>query len=349
VDASFPGLVQDYEIWNEPNTGSLCSSNKQADYLTIYAAAAPLMKQQAAADGVSIRLGGPVTSYANVMFTQALLANTSTAPYVDFVSYHQYLYGNTELDVQWDSYNLAQSIYQVTQGAAASNFNSISSILKSGKQPGGAQTPVFITEFNTNWTFAPDCCKNDPVYGPLWNALYISDLLNTVYSGTQAVPARLVYFAANAYPYFCLIGVPDQNSDCLNSSGATLEPYPQYYTFQLLGSNNYLGLMNGGYMAASITPATHQGGLVVTGFYNSTNGSPQDAIVIVNPTGTTYSQLPIVANNLGISSPQATLYQVVNGASINSSSVSLTQQGSGYTATIDVPPHSVQAISLKGQ
>jgi hypothetical protein len=71
--------------------------------------------------------------------------------------------------------------------------------------------------------------------------------------------------------------------------------------------------------------------------------------VIVNPTGTSYSQLPIVANNLGISSPQATLYQVVNGASINSSSVSLTQQGSGYTATIDVPPHSVQAISLKGQ
>jgi hypothetical protein len=349
VDASFPGLVQDYEIWNEPNTGSLCSSNKQADYLTIYAATAPLMKQQAATDGVSIRLGGPVTSYANVTFTQALLANTSTAPYVDFVSYHQYLYGNTQLDAQWDSYNIAQSIYQVTQSAAASNFNSISSILKAGKQPGGAQTPVFITEFNTNWAFAPDCCRNDPVYGPLWNALYISDLLNTVYSGTQAVPARLVYFAANAYPYFCLIGVPDQNSDCMNSSGSTLEPYPQYYTFQLLGSNNYLGLMNGGYMAASITPATRQGGLVVTGFYNSTNGSPQDAIVIVNPTGATYSQLPIVANNVGISSPQATLYQVVNGASINSSSVSLTQQGSGYTATINVPPYSVQAISLKGQ
>jgi hypothetical protein len=57
----------------------------------------------------------------------------------------------------------------------------------------------------------------------------------------------------------------------------------------------------------------------------------------------------VVAQNLGLTSPQATLYQIVNGQSINSSSLALTPQGAGYTATIAVPPYSVQAISLKGQ
>ena len=50
MDANFPGVVTDYEIWNEPNTADgLCvssTSNKLNTYLAIYAAAAPLMKQR---------------------------------------------------------------------------------------------------------------------------------------------------------------------------------------------------------------------------------------------------------------------------------------------------------------
>ena len=72
-------------------------------YAQIYAAAAPAMKAQAAADGVSIKIGGPATS--NVQPTEAVLSDflsdPSVAPYVDFVSYHYYpaQYG----DVSWDS------------------------------------------------------------------------------------------------------------------------------------------------------------------------------------------------------------------------------------------------------
>ena len=98
------------------------------------------------------------------------------------------------------------------------------------------------------------------------------------------MPAKLFYFAGSAYPYFCLIGVKDSNNDCLYSAGATPVPYPQYYAFDLLASPNYLGLAAGGRMAASISTPTGGGGIATTAFYTST----QDAIVITNPTSTSF-------------------------------------------------------------
>jgi hypothetical protein len=98
-------------------------------------------------------------------------------------------------------------------------------------------------------------------------------------------------------------------------------------------------------MAASSSPPIGNGGIAVVAFYDAS----QDAILITNPTAASYASIPIVVQNLGLTSPQATLYQIVNGQSINSSSLALTPQGAGYTATIAVPPYSVQAISLKGQ
>ncbi len=346
LNAAFPGFVQDYEIWNEPNAAGLCANDHLKSYMAIYAAAAPLMK--AAANGATIHIGGPVLSGYTSLWLNAILNDPTTAPYVDFVSYHQYLFGTSGVHVQWDSYNGNISLYQQTQdpsNGAVGVYNKVYQQIKLGKQPLGAATPIYVTEFNTNWAFLKDCCRNDPTYAPIWNALYVSDMLNSVYNGLPAVPSKLIYFASSAYPWFCIVGVPDQNSDCLYSAQATPQPYPQYYAFQLIASNNYLGLMSGGYMAKSVTPLSGGGGLAATAFYTAT----QDSIVITNPTATAYSQIPVSLQNVGFATPQATLYQIVNGAMINSSSLSLTQQGSGYTATIDVPAYSVQGISVKSQ
>jgi virulence-associated protein VapD len=153
----------------------------------------------------------------------------------------------------------------------------------------------------------------------------------------------MIYFGGSAYPWFCMIGVQDTNMDCLNSVGATLVPYPQYYTYQLLASSNYLGLSGGGYMAKTLSTPTGGGGLATTAFYTAS----QDAIVITNPTSTAYSQIPVTFANPGFSNTQGTLYTIENGAQINSSAISFSVQGTSLTTTIDVPPYSVQAISLQ--
>jgi hypothetical protein len=111
----------------------------------------------------------------------------------------------------------------------------------------------------------------------------------------------------------------------------------------LYGSTNYLGLQKGGHMAQSISPPTLGNGLIVTAFYTTS----LDAIVLINPSGETLSNVPVTAANTGLTSPQATLYQIVNGQSIQSSSQSLQfQSGTSYTTTVTMGPYSVQAISI---
>ena len=65
----FIPVVIDYEIWNEPEIqSSFCVSGNTDDlrlskYLALYAAAASAMKEQAARDGATIRVGGPAISH----------------------------------------------------------------------------------------------------------------------------------------------------------------------------------------------------------------------------------------------------------------------------------------------
>ena len=346
MDSKFPDVVQDYEIWNEPNATGMCSSNNLTHYMALYAAAAPAVKAQAKQDGKTVRVGGPVTAGYSALWLSTFLTSSSTAPYVDFVSYHQYLNGLTELQVQWDSYTGDPSLYEETQDpsiGAAAEYKEVLTEVESGKQPGGVQTPIYITEFNTNWAFFNDCCRNSPTYAPVWNALYVTDLLDSVYNGSAKTPNKLIYFAGSAYPWFCMIGVRDTNLDCLYSAGAMPVPYPQYYTYQLLASSSYLGLSGGGYVAKSLSTPTGGGGLATTAFYTST----QDAVVITNPTSTAYPHISVTFANPGFASSQGTLYSVVNGAAIQSSGISFSAQGTSLTTTIDVPAYSVQAISLK--
>jgi hypothetical protein len=343
MDANFPGVVTDYEIWNEPNAASLCgTSNNLNTYLAIYAAAAPLMRQQATADGVTIRIGGPAVAGVDTTYISDLLSNSSTAPYVDFVSYHNYMIGPQGEYMAWDTYNGNESMYDLTQSTAGANYAEVAKLVAAGKQPGGANTPIYPDEYNTSWEFAQNCCQNDPTYSPVWNALYVSDLLDQVYSGAAAAPQQLGYFAANAYPYFCMIGTWDTNMDCQYTTNSSPVPYPQYYAYELMGSPNYLGMNSGGYMAASVSPGFAAGGIETMAFYTS----KQDSILIVNPTSTAYSSITLTIANSGFSSPSANLYEVANGNSISSSSLTLSPSGSNYTVTISVPAYTVAGISI---
>jgi hypothetical protein len=153
----------------------------------------------------------------------------------------------------------------------------------------------------------------------------------------------MVYFAATAYPYFCLIGQIDTDMDCSYPDGSVPQPYPQYFAYQLFGATNYLDLESGGFMAKSVAPATLGNGLVVTAFYTT----HLDAIVIINPNQNTLSNMPVTLNNTGLSSAQGTLYQIVNGQSIQSSTVTLQNQtGTSYSTTLTIGPYSVQAITI---
>jgi len=346
MDTTFPGVVTDYEIWNEPNSTGMCAADHLNSYLALYAAAAPAMKTQAAHDGKPIRIGGPVLTGYNGIWLSSFLTNASTAPYVDFVSYHQYFGGTTFLAVKWDTDTGLPSLYDATQNVstgAMGDYKRVQAVVAAGAQPGKASTPIYVTEYNTNWAFLQDCCKNSPTYAPLFNELYLTDMLDSIYNGVPQMPAKVFYFAGSAYPYFCLVGVKDANNDCLYSAGAVPVPYPQYFAFDLLAGPSYLGLAAGGHMAKSISPLTGGGGLATTAFYTAS----QDAIVITNPTSTSYAQIPVTFVNPGVSSTQGLLYKIVNGAQISSTNISFAVQGSNRTTTIDVPPYSVQAISLK--
>ncbi|WP_348265108.1 hypothetical protein P8935_11330 [Telmatobacter sp. DSM 110680] len=346
IDAKFPGLVSDYEIWNEPDTGGLCTkADPLQTYLKLYAAAAPMMKSQAANDGVTIRVGGPTTAELNEEWFRALLTNPSTAPYVDFVSYHNYVGGSNDLAATWDTYASGTPLYQLTQDKSsgpAAIFAQAETLVAAGQQPLGPATPVYVDEFNTNWEFQKDCCRNDPTYAPVWNALYVSDMLDTVYDGAQRAPGQLTYYSANTNPYFCVVGDWNSSMNCDLSPNQSPEPYPQYYAYQLMASADYLDMNSGGFLAASVAPQARGAGIVVAAFYTQ----QQDSVLIVNPTGQASTE-SVAVQNPGYSSATATLFQVENGNSISRRSLETSQSGSTITIAVTVPAYSVLGIAIQ--
>jgi hypothetical protein len=347
LDANFPGLVHEYEVWNEPELQkSFCVSNntdatRLSKYLALYAAAATAMHKQAEADGAVIKVGGPVTSNFTLAkeWIPAILSNTSTASQVDFVSYHMYLTGQPQLDqgMTWsDLYGFTQSS---TRGERF-YYLTDSALIRAGKQDNPRSTPIYVTEFNDNWVFAKDCCRNSPTYGPLWNSVVIVDFLNTIYNGANSVPTKMFYFAGSAAPYFCIVGAWNAAMDC---DPSTMDLYPQYYAYNLLASPDYLGLSTGGHMAASVSPVNTQSGLLATAFYTKT----QDAIVIINPESSSVSDVVVTANNPGYSSVEGTMYTLdKSNPHILSEAVTLKSVSGGFKTTITVPAYSTVAITL---
>jgi hypothetical protein len=351
MDETFPGVVTDYEIWNEPNTTAFCSSNRPVDYMKLYTAAAPVMRAQAAADAQAsglpaARIGGPGTSGLQPGWISEMLSDPVISQNIDFISYHDYLFNNHQTGAQWDTYNNVVSVYQRTQDSGAGPMHAhayASRLVAAGTQPQGKNLPIYNTEYNLNWQFAKNCCANDPTFSPVWNTMFAADMLNSVYDGAANTPGHMVYFAATALPYFCLVGQIDPDMDCAYPDGSVPQPYPQYFAYQLFGASNYLGLQDGGFMAKSVSPGTLGNGLVVTGFYTKN----LDAIVLINPNQNTLSNVPLNLNNTGLTSAQGTLYKIVNGQSIQSAPIALQNPtGTSYTTTITIAPYSVQAISI---
>ncbi len=231
---------------------------------------------------------------------------------------------------------------QDPRSGLAALYKNVAALVRQGSQPNAAATPVYLDEYNSDWGFVNDCCRNDPTYAPLWNSLAIVDLLNSVYSGAPALPNKMLYYAVSNHP-FCLVGQIDALMDCRFPYGApgTAQPYPQYYAFQLFASNAFLGLNGGGAMAQSVISANPN--LVTTALY--TPGA--DTVVMVNTSNTDYANVPVLANNSGYAAAQATLYTLnSSNPTILSESAALVPAGTGYTASVTVPRYSVVALSI---
>lgn len=349
LDHNFPGVAQYYEIWNEPNTAGLCSSsNKLADYERIFAAAAPRIQAQGKADGVKLYTGGPAS--ADVSFTE-ILTNASTAPYVDFFSYHYYLGDPADIKagMTWTGAGGTPSLYSKILNSTTGvqkRYLTADTAVKAATTPLGAHTPIFYDEFNDNWAFDPDCCRNSPTYSPLYNSMVVAQILNSVYEGANELPSRMIYYAANQ-PTFCILGVLDTAMDCAHAStGAAAQPYPQWYTYKLIFTPSYLDLTDGGHIASSVTlssPAISEG-IIATAYYTPT----MDSVVVINPKVGNFAGVTLQINNSGISSPTITAY-IINASNphISAWPVKTTPSSGGTEATFNLPPYSVVAISLK--
>jgi hypothetical protein len=259
---------------------------------------------------------------------------------VDFVSFHLYISGQNELNGGMDWPQLYGFTQSSTRGVAY-YYQMIESLVRAGKQPNAATTPIYLTEYNDNWVFAVDCCRNNPTYGPLWNSLAIVDLLNVVYSRGSAVPSVIGYFDSST-SYFCLLGHWDAQMDCNRSE---LIPYPQFYAFQLFASPEYLDLQAGAHMAAAVSPASTTSGLSATAFYS--DGA--NAVVLVNPTSTAYRAVTVTFQNPGLTSVSGTTY-LVDGlhGQIASEPVSFSSTSGRYTTMVAVPAYGTVAVSMKG-
>lgn len=371
LDATFPGLVTQYEIWNEPNTAALCSSNQLGDYISIYAAAAPQIKAQAKTDGVTAMVGGPATAGVSGSCSAVgtctgfseILTNASTAPYVDFYSYHFYVGTSTSIKdgMTWLPSGTPPSLYSMmmnTSSGVQKRFLEAYSVVKDATTPLGAKTPIFYDEYNDDWAFENDCCRNNATYGPLYNSLVVSQVLDSVYNGAATVPSKMIYFAA-AQTTFCILGIVDSATDCSKAvTGAQAQPYPQWYTYNLLFGSSFLDLQDGGHMAASVTltSTAKSNQLSASAFYTANN----DSVIVINPTATSYSGVTLQINNAGLTPSASTLYTMAcplghnptNDASCGTNIVSsfpatLITTSGNLQATFDLPSYSVLAITLK--
>jgi Glycosyl hydrolases family 39 len=344
MNTAFPNLVTDYEIWNEPDIpNGLCApddTTRLNDYLAMYAAAATQMRQ--AANSKPIRIGGPVVVNNPGLWIPALLSNSSTSGLVDFVSYHKYL-GFTNLinaGMTWDGANGTPSLSSLIHNFGDS-YGQIAGFVRHGSQPNPSSTPIYLTEYNDDAAFSPDCCRNDPTFSPLFNVMTVASLMNSIYSGAQGVPSRLHYFSASTPPpgFFCLVGVLDPNLDC--SSSGPLQPYPQYYAYQLLAGSNFLNMAAGGNMAVSLSlPSNLQG----FAFYTAAG----DALVLVNPSSTDATGVGLTLQNPGSVSSNGVLY-LLNGSGnepMTSSTLPLTRSGNTLSGSVNVPMLSVVALLL---
>jgi len=355
LNATFPKWITDYEIWNEPNlSNGLCvadnsDTTRLNTYVQMFAAAASAMKTQAAADGMSINVGGPALTSGGPFSTwiPALLGNSTAAAKINFISYHQYLAGQVDITngMTWDNSTTTRPLYSREQDPSkglAGWFKTVSSYVS---QAGKPNLPIWITEFNDDWAFQNTCCRNDPSYSPVFNAVAVAAYLNTAYSAKNPFGMLLYFSASTPTGFFCLVGTIDANMDCaLNNT--SVGGYPQYYTYKLVNAGGYLGLINGGHMAVSVTPSS---ALVVTGFYTAAQGttSGRDSVLIVNPTSTDLNNIAVLLKNPGSTSYSGSSFLLnKTNPTILKKTANFTAVSAGASITVSVPHYSVLGLSL---
>lgn len=341
TDQLHPGL--NYELWNEPDINGMCDniSDKLTDYLNLYAAFAPLFKAAAP----TAKLGGPsLASSANTTtWIPALTTNPKTAPYVDFTSLHIYITGTWLLPgMTW------QQAYDTTQNPTAGlayYYRLFEQTTRKGSQPNAAQTPVMITEYNTNYAYQPNDVQNTAIYGPLWNMVAVADFVDVVAQGSLP-PARLIYFmSADSKGYFCLEGV--QGGDARMCSpptagqpyNAVYVPYPPLLAYQLLCAQDFMNLDDTGFNV--VQPPTAPNGLMTIAVYTQT----ADNLVIINPTGTDVTGLKVEMKGLGIKPTRGHQFVLSKGTLAKSE---LRVAGADkFRAPVDVPAYSTVTVQLE--
>jgi len=362
VDRYFRQSHALYEIWNQPDGSQfLCMApnDQNADqdrlnaYRAMFAAAAPLMQQQATKDAVQIKIGGPALVYALkqhlTTWFPTLLNDPAIYPYISFISYHVYLLGS---NFNSGSSSLIASEQDPALGVTA-QYEQIASIVHKGKQPNARNTPIYIDEYSMS-SCNPTVCQNDPKYSPLMNGLFILDYLNAVrdnhspYGPANAVPAGLSFYSWDIpMHHLCMFGVYDAKMDCGVQNYPAIHPYPDYYAYALLGATNYLNITDSGYVANAASVKT--AGVYVNGFYTRS----LDSIALINTTSSDYQTLHVFLQNPGkVSVSQANLYTLTFNAANPGSSISSTRvnlvpvSGGGFMATVHLPAFTMIGISV---
>jgi hypothetical protein len=324
----------------------------------MYGAAASAMRSQNLNDqkniaGVGpIKIGGPAASDVGSTlgnsttpgYLPALLNDSTAAPNVDFVSYHKYLAGSYDVshgelwDVDVPNDRTLYSREQDPNSGVAGSHISVSKAVNAGKQPNPTQTPIIVTEYNDNWSFSNDCCRNSLTYSPLFNSLWIIDQLNVVYSGYRLPTALLYFSAASPSLHDCLVGLINSSMDC---NGSASQGYPQYWTYKLIGGSSYLNMQAGGNMAKSVSSTSP---ILATGFYTAAG----DSILITNPHSPSVNVTITLANvGAGVSSTGTQYLLNKSNPTISPPTAITFGTGStGLTAVVNVPGYSVIGIKL---
>ena len=346
IDRTFHTKLIYYEIWNEPDASVfLCVSPsiREKVYFNIFDAAAIQIRGNSYQGEVEI--GGPALAnpFRDTQMVYDFVHNSTISRFVDFVSYHHYAVSG--IPDSWNGTNLP--VYAAMQGAAtgyAQIYNEIASIVHHGSQPNASRTPVFITEYNTD-TVGPDCCGSSKVYSPLFNSLFVTDLFNSIYaSGSDhSLPAGFTYFTLSAPSIgICMFGSWDTNMDCAVLPSPKPQPYPQFYSYYLLGGANYLDLTSDNYLAPSITSSL--AGVSVLGFFNATSAK----LLIVNAGIKAYENATLfVENPPGYASGVASLFGILdNGTNeaIVHSNIDVRQVNGGYALNLYLKPLSVYGM-----
>jgi hypothetical protein len=238
-------------------------------------------------------------------------------------------------------------VLTATQAMVERHYEQIEAVIRA--LASNPHLPVYIDEYNTETAVSEACCKNSPVFAPLWNDLFVADLFDSTRdSGSQHGGAaqdlpHLAYFTTTSpKTEDCLFGVWDAAIDCA-AKPEGIAPYPQYWAYRLLGGPDYLGLTAGGFVAPGWS-------------VQRTSGAGADlAVTPMTTAGNQYAAVRIVLQAPGLGAKKAEQYTLAGvplatASPIQSQAVVLRPMpDGGLSATVTVPAYATIALATPVQ